>query len=123
MKQSSKKGLSAPMETILGVVVFIIIALAVIMVTGGSVTQTGIQTDNSGEVTGDQILCNTQAISYCNINPTADTCISGADKPCSKCMFDVACSSVKSAGSTSSTSNVDSLVYDIDSLSEIPLNN
>ncbi|MBU4246434.1 MAG: hypothetical protein ABIF85_06930 [Nanoarchaeota archaeon] len=88
MKPPRKKGLSMPMEVIIGVVILIVIALAVILFTSGSITKTGTRTDESGKVANDQIICNTKAISYCNANP-GGSC--DADTDCSGCISDVPC--------------------------------
>ena len=61
MKQNGRKGLSLPMEIIIGVVVLVVIALAVIMFTSGSITKTGTQTSAQQ----DQTACEICKRNYC----------------------------------------------------------
>jgi len=93
----ARKGLSMPMEIIIGIVVLVVIALAVILFTSGSITKTGSRTDESGTVANDQIICTTQATAYCNANPAEPTCTT---TNCPKCSSDVTCSSVRAETTT-----------------------
>jgi|GEM_PF-1889185 len=77
MKQNGRKGLSLPMEIIIGVVVLVVIALAVIMFTSGSITKTGTQTTQTQTATSSQINCNSEMISYCGTEGNAATCVGG----------------------------------------------
>lgn len=74
-----RKGLSLPMEIIIGVVVLVVIALAVIMFTSGSVTKTGTQTSAQQ----DRSSCEICKRNYCiGRTGTSETIAAGVCNAC-----------------------------------------
>lgn len=84
-----RKAISMPTEIIIGLVVVLIVALALIIFTTGGITKSGKSTQTDQDYSSSGISCQSQAAAWCAKNEGAAKCLTTAG--CDKCDADVPC--------------------------------